>query len=150
MLLFSVSLVLITSCSEPNISVNNEFYFIVKENEAYINYDEKVFIVNCENEKLISILSDKNVKKNSFDIKSLMHRGFEISGDFSDIGIKAYVCDPKYGFADFFKIFSLLDFFSPNYCLETIITPSIIVSFVFNLRNWFGKTTYQPRQKRFV
>lgn len=107
------------------LSVNNEFYFIVKENEAYINYDEKVFIVNCENEKLISILSDKNVKKNSFDIKSLMHRGFGISGDFSDIGIKAYVCDPKYGFADFFKIFSLLDLSIEDYNEAIFYLPSL-------------------------
>lgn len=92
-----------------SVLVKEKFYFLVNEDKVYVNCDDNVFVINKENEKLLNILSDEKIKKISFDIKSLLHNGFNISGDFCDIGIKAYVCNTKYGFSDFFKIFAFMD-----------------------------------------
>lgn len=91
------------------IAFPKEIYFVVNENEIYANCNEKVYILSKENEKFAMLLQEENVKKITFDVKSLMHSGFVFSGETQDIGIKAYVCNPKYGFSDFFKMFSFLE-----------------------------------------
>lgn len=91
------------------IAFPKEIYFVVNENEIYANCNEKVYVFSKENEKYAMLLQEENVKKITLDIKSLMHSGFVFSGETQDIGIKAYVCNPKYGFSDFFKMFSFLE-----------------------------------------
>lgn len=91
------------------IAFPKEIYFVVNEKEIYANCNEKVYVLSKENEKFAMLLQDENVKKITLDIKSLMHSGFVFSGETQDMGIKAYVCNPKYGFSDFFKMFSFLE-----------------------------------------
>lgn len=91
------------------ITFPKEIYFVVNENEIYANCNEKVYVLSKENKKFAMLLQEENVKKITLDVKSLMHSGFVFSGETQDIGIKAYVCNPKYGFSDFFKMFSFLE-----------------------------------------
>ncbi len=89
-----------------NADIKSTFFYTIFEGKVYVNCDDKVYLISDKNIKFVSILKNPKIKKISFDIKTQLHNGFEIEGEFSDIGIMAYVVDAKNTFNDFFKFFS--------------------------------------------
>ncbi len=95
--------------SEENFENENAkdiVFYTICEDKVYITVNDNIYLVDNKNEKFNSILKNREIKKVSFDIKSQLHNGFEIDGEFFDIGIMGYVVDPKNTFNDFLKLFS--------------------------------------------
>ncbi len=82
-----------------------EVYYIISDTDIYVNCNDKAYKINSDNKKFSDILKNENITKIGVDIKTQLHKGYEIKGEFCDIGIMAYVCDPKNTFNDFLKFF---------------------------------------------
>lgn len=91
-----------------------EFFKAPKQEVLYYLFDEGCFYAKggdtvCRipktNETFLALLSDEQIKKVTSTVKKQLHDGIVLKGDIRDIGLTAYVCNPKFNDGDFSKIY---------------------------------------------
>jgi DNA polymerase-1 len=84
-----------------------EFYFLIADNNIYINFEQKIYSFNIlENKDIINpIFENEDIIKISHQIKNLLHKDLKIQPKIADIELMAYVCDPKNNDSNLDQIF---------------------------------------------
>jgi DNA polymerase-1 len=74
-----------------------EFYYLISDENIFINFEQKVYSFNLlKNIDIInSILENEKILKISYRLKQQLHNNLKIAPEIADIELMTYVCDPK-------------------------------------------------------
>lgn len=92
--------------------VEKELCYLSDGDSFYSVMGDKVYQIPKDDSRFLTLLSEKTVTKITVGLKKQLHDGFFIQGDVRDVGLMAYVCDPKYNDSDLPKVY--LYFLSQN------------------------------------
>ena len=73
----------------------NELFFHFDDENAYIKHTGKVYKYDKNDEYIADLLKDEKISKVSYNIKNLLHMGYDIKAPVYDVCLMAYVCNPK-------------------------------------------------------
>lgn len=85
---------------------SGETLFYLPEGDAfYAKAGDAVCQIGAENKEFSALLADEKLKKVTLGVKKQLHDGIILKGDVRDIGLTAYVCNPKFNDGDLSKIY---------------------------------------------
>ena len=85
---------------------SEETLFYLPEGDAfYAKAGDAVCQIGAENKEFSALLADEKLKKVTLGVKKQLHDGIILKGDVRDIGLTAYVCNPKFNDGDLSKIY---------------------------------------------
>lgn len=85
---------------------SGETLFYLPEGDAfYAKAGDAVCQIGAESKEFSALLADEKLKKVTLGVKKQLHDGIILKGDVRDIGLIAYVCNPKFNDGDLSKIY---------------------------------------------
>ena len=85
---------------------SGETLFYLPEGDAfYAKAGDVVCQIGAESKEFSALLADEKLKKVTLGVKKQLHDGIILKGDVRDIGLIAYVCNPKFNDGDLSKIY---------------------------------------------
>lgn len=83
----------------------NTLYYLPFEDFFYVALKDSVYRVEKEDQRFLQLLTSKDIQKITTGVKKQLHDGVSFCGQVRDIGLTAYVCNPKFNDGDLSKIY---------------------------------------------
>ncbi|MBO5408443.1 MAG: DNA polymerase I [Clostridia bacterium] len=95
----------VLSADEFFVTKESEIYYLPHEEAFYVGQGGEVYAVSQTDHRFHARLEDEKIKKITVGVKKQLHDGIRLKGEVLDLGLMAYVCDPKFNDGDLSKVF---------------------------------------------
>ncbi len=85
--------------------IGKEVCYLCEEDFFYANQKDAVYQIPKTDKRFLALLEDTAKVKTTVGVKKQLHDGIVLCGEVQDLGLTAYVCDPKFNDGDLSKIY---------------------------------------------
>lgn len=85
--------------------IGKEICYLCGDGCFYAAKNEAIYRIEQTDERFLSLLQDDKKEKITVGVKKQLHAGVKLQGEVKDIGLMAYVCDPKFNDGDLGKVY---------------------------------------------
>lgn len=86
-------------------AIEKEVFYLCEGDFFYACQRDLVYRISKTEERFLALLEDESKTKITVGVKKQLHDGIILAGEVRDMGLTAYVCDPKFNDGDLSKLY---------------------------------------------